>query len=119
MKTIKIYGASDDLIEIDGDIREEFNHYNEDDPFYLAFSDGTALSINYNNDGFWCINRLAIGSAEYSKHEGADEDGEFYLKDQATWDEVLNCEFVKVFENGKLTKDYTLQEVRNNLSKYL
>lgn len=48
-----------------------------------------------------------------------DENGEFYLKDQATWDEVLKCEFVKVFENGKLTKDYTLQEVRDNLSKYL
>lgn len=43
----------------------------------------------------------------------------FYLKDQATWDEVNNCEFVKVFENGKLLKDYTLQEVRDNLAKYL
>jgi len=48
-----------------------------------------------------------------------DENGEFYLKDQATWEEVLNCEFVKVFENGKLMKDYTLSEVRENLSKYL
>lgn len=48
-----------------------------------------------------------------------DENGEFYLKDQATWDEVLNCEFVKVFENGKLMKDYTLQEVRDNLKQYL
>lgn len=48
-----------------------------------------------------------------------DENGEFYLKDQATWEEVLNCEFIKVFENGELLKDWTLQEVRNNLSKYL
>jgi nicotinamide phosphoribosyltransferase len=48
-----------------------------------------------------------------------NESGEFYLKDQATWDEVRNCEFVKVFEDGKLVKDYTLQEVRNNLSQYL
>lgn len=48
-----------------------------------------------------------------------DANGEFYLKDQATWDEVLNCEFVKVFENGKLIKDYTLQEVRNNLAQYV
>jgi len=48
-----------------------------------------------------------------------DDNGEFYLKDQATWSEVLNCEFVKVFENGELLKDWTLQEVRNNLSKYL
>lgn len=48
-----------------------------------------------------------------------DANGEFYLKDQATWDEVLNCEFVKVFENGNLIKDYTLQEVRNNLAQYV
>jgi nicotinamide phosphoribosyltransferase len=48
-----------------------------------------------------------------------NDKGEFELKDQQTWDAVLNCEFVKVFENGKLTKDYTLQEVRDNLSKYL
>ncbi len=34
-------------------------------------------------------------------------------------EEVKNCEFVKVFENGKLIKDYTLQEVRDNLAKYL
>jgi len=48
-----------------------------------------------------------------------DANGEFYLKDQATWDEVLNCEFVKVFENGELLKDYTLQEVRDNLAQYV
>ena len=48
-----------------------------------------------------------------------DANGEFYLKDQATWDEVNNCEFVKVFENGNLVKDWTLAEVRGNLSKYV
>jgi nicotinamide phosphoribosyltransferase len=48
-----------------------------------------------------------------------DANGEFYLKDQATWDEVNNCEFVKVFENGNLVKDWTLQEVRNNLAQYI
>lgn len=48
-----------------------------------------------------------------------DANGEFYLKDQATWDEVLNCEFVKVFEDGNLTKDWTLAEVRANLAQYV
>lgn len=47
-----------------------------------------------------------------------DEKGEFYLKDQATWDEVHNCEFIKVYEDGKLLKDWTLAEVRANLNKY-
>ena len=48
-----------------------------------------------------------------------DENGEFYLKDEASWYDVNNCEFVKIFENGQLIKDYTLQEVRQNLEKYL
>ena len=47
-----------------------------------------------------------------------DSSGKFYLKDQATWEEVNNCELIPIFENGKLLKDYTLSEVRNNLSKY-
>jgi nicotinamide phosphoribosyltransferase len=48
-----------------------------------------------------------------------DENGEYYLKDQATWEEMNNCEFVKVFEDGKLLKDYTLQEIRNNIKQYI
>lgn len=48
-----------------------------------------------------------------------NENGELYLKDNATWDEVKNCEFVPVFRNGELLKDYTLQEVRDNISKYV
>jgi nicotinamide phosphoribosyltransferase len=48
-----------------------------------------------------------------------DANGEFYLKDQATWDEVNNCEFVKVFENGNLVKDWTLAEIRSNLAKHV
>ena len=77
MKTIKIYGASDDLIEIEGDISEEFGHYSDDEPFYLAFSDGTAFTINYGPEGIWRINRLTSGSAEYSKHEGTDSDNDY------------------------------------------
>jgi nicotinamide phosphoribosyltransferase len=48
-----------------------------------------------------------------------DENGEFYLKDGATWEEVLNCEFVLIYQDGKVHKTYTLQEVRDNLAKYL
>lgn len=44
-----------------------------------------------------------------------DEKGEYYLKDEATWEEVNNCEFKKVFENGRLLKAFTLQEVRDNV----
>jgi nicotinamide phosphoribosyltransferase len=46
-----------------------------------------------------------------------EQDGEFILKDQATWDEVKNCAFVQVFCNGFIKKDWTLAEVRANVAK--
>lgn len=69
--TIIIYGASDDLIEIEGDIREEFNWIPDDDESrLLAFSDGTLLSVKYDNHGIWRLSMLSYGSAKFSKVEG-------------------------------------------------
>lgn len=47
-----------------------------------------------------------------------DEAGEFYLKDEATWEEMLNCEFLSIFKDSNLEKDWTLQEVRDNLAAF-
>lgn len=46
-----------------------------------------------------------------------EQDGEFILKDQATWDEFKNCAFVKVFADGKITKEYNLHEIRELVAK--
>jgi hypothetical protein len=56
---IKVYGSSDDLIEIDGDIYEEFNT----DAGILLFSDGTLLQIHFNTLGLWKINVHRQGDA--------------------------------------------------------
>lgn len=48
-----------------------------------------------------------------------DDTGGFYAKDQVSWDEVRNCALIPVFKDGVLLKDYTLQEVRDNLAQYL
>jgi nicotinamide phosphoribosyltransferase len=45
-----------------------------------------------------------------------NEAGELYLKENATWEEVFNCEFVKQFENSQIIKEYTLAEVRGTLA---
>jgi nicotinamide phosphoribosyltransferase len=45
-----------------------------------------------------------------------DTHGEYYLKDQVSWHEVNHCEFVTVFENGKLSNEVTLAEVRARLA---
>lgn len=71
---IKIYGSSDDLIEIEGDIREEFN--TDESISFLGFSDGTLLSIFYS-DVFWRIHLVHKGSATYAKTEATDEDTDY------------------------------------------
>lgn len=46
-----------------------------------------------------------------------NKNGEFYQKDQVSWDEVFNCEYIKVFENGKLLKEHSLQDIRNRITQ--
>jgi nicotinamide phosphoribosyltransferase len=45
-----------------------------------------------------------------------DADGNFYMKDQATWEEVKNCSFKCVFKNGVLTFDQTLGKIRERVA---
>jgi nicotinamide phosphoribosyltransferase len=45
-----------------------------------------------------------------------DEQGEFYLKDQVSWNEVNHCELLPVFENGKLLNEVTLAQIRTRLA---
>lgn len=74
MSEITVYGASDDLIEVVGAIQEEFGAWSSDDETSaLAFSDGTVLSVRYDDQGFWRVNRIATGSASYEHREATDE----------------------------------------------
>lgn len=71
MSQITIYGASDDLIEIEGDILEEFNFYPRgEESRILAVSDGTLLRVYYDKDGIWRLNKISGGSADFQKIEG-------------------------------------------------
>lgn len=46
------------------------------------------------------------------------KDGDnFVLKDQATWEDVKNCAFVNVFKDGKITKEWTLAEIRARVAE--
>lgn len=76
MIEITITGYSDDCIEIEGDIREEWNWYAEDveDRRLIAVSDGTLLSVMYDHEGIWRFNPVKLGTAEYAKREGIAAD---------------------------------------------
>lgn len=78
MKTITIYGASDDIICLEGDIREEVNPKNPEKGTRLAFSDGTVLSVVYDDDGCWRVNRIANGASQVEKVEALGPDSTEY-----------------------------------------
>jgi len=86
MTTVEIYGASDDLIEVEGDITEEFNP--SDGVGVLAFSEGTVLEVRYTDAGLWKITRTAKGTARCSNlFEATDPDsGEYSDKMQLMGD---------------------------------
>lgn len=73
-KQIVLYGSSDDLVEVEGAVGEEFNGYSKDDDhvFYLAVSDGSAFSVKY--DGCWRFRRIAAGSAKMTKVDADEND---------------------------------------------
>lgn len=95
MKT-KIYGASDDLIEIEGAIEDEVNHMS-DKAISFAASDGTTGSIKYGDGGNWEITVKSKGG-KYLQHVKAVGDD---LKH--TEPDAINCTSysdVLVFDEG-------------------
>jgi len=60
---LKIYGRSDDLIEIDGDIYDEIG-WHPSEKCYITISDGTVISIEYSDEGIWRIAMLREGSGD-------------------------------------------------------
>lgn len=76
MSIITISGASDDLIEVNGDIREEFylnNHANNDGDL-IACSDGTILRVGFSDQGVWRITTVARGSAKLVIDQATEDD---------------------------------------------
>jgi hypothetical protein len=78
----KVYGASDDLIEIEGSIKDEIGCY--DEIVTIKFSDGTKATIKYckehNNEiiGVWEIKVIEKGTSFIELQECFDEDAEIY-----------------------------------------
>lgn len=84
MARVIVYGASDDLIEVEGDLYEEFGSYDAEGDV-LKFSDGTRIGVTYDQEGQWRLKLLEVSlltdathipsREEDEGHAGRDEDG--------------------------------------------
>lgn len=81
--SVTVYGASDDLIEVEGDIREEFP-WNDPDAAYLGFSNGVILRILFSISGAWRITPVA--GADRVQVAQCPENDEDNYSDKATVD---------------------------------
>ena len=73
---MKIYGASDDLIEIEGDDTDEIGAYNT--VKYLHFDTGHILKVWYSDDGIWKIEEIRPGRGACSIECCNDPDDDPY-----------------------------------------
>lgn len=77
---VKVYGASDDLVEIEGSSYEfdEIGCYNSDVLIY--FKDGTTIRVSYPKRGkaIWNIDVEEAGTAYKKLHICNNEDDEIY-----------------------------------------
>ncbi len=104
---IEVYGASDDLIEVEGDIREEFYAIEEasGDGGLLSFSDGTVFGIRYSDAGVWRIAPVVKGTAFEGITQAPEDDDDNY-SDRALLGEGVTW----VVFGSKIAKATTTQE---------
>lgn len=75
-ETVIVYGASDDLVELEGAVREEWSAH---DPVLLAMSNGSVWRIAYTDAGIWRITPVILPTGvEYELDVCRDDDDENY-----------------------------------------
>jgi hypothetical protein len=76
----KVYGCSDDLLEIDPAPypADEIGYFDSD--VFVRFSDNTLIKASYgkNGKGIWCITVLEKGTVKQALTECDDEDAKIY-----------------------------------------
>ena len=60
---VKVYGCSDDLVEIENSEYPEGEIDCYDDKVTIWFDDNTVIEVNYDNDGIWRIKEIQGGHA--------------------------------------------------------
>ena len=116
MQTIKIYGASDDLVEVEGNVPgcDEFN----DTPLYIELSLGDVFKVEYTKGGVWTVEHVKRGGLKAAKGKiikephGDGDDPEPYTE---TVTITAPVEWVEAW------KDYppTVEEMRWKLERFL
>ena len=97
--TTRVYGCSDDLVEIEGELEGEISSFENE--VLLAFSDNTLLLVEYNK-GIWKITEIRRGDLFDRVDVCTDPDAEIY-SDQAFFFKGLEWCYLARFDE-RITK---------------
>ena len=97
MVKVRVYGASDDLVEIDGSSykQDEIGCYGHD--VRIRFTDGTVIRVGYPKEGMavWWIEIEKLGSAPHSFQCCKNEDARIYSDIFEIYAEVKSHSVIK------------------------
>ncbi len=109
---VEIYGASDDLIEVEGDMTEEYGAYSCAN--YLHFGDGTILEVEYNPtpNHYWRIKVLKVGEGTELTRLPGTYDGD---------EEDVSCDRVRLIGDLKSVECWNSTEgaTRDDLEMFI
>lgn len=99
---VKIYGCSDDLVEIEGSKYKENEIDCYDSNVRIWFSDGTVILVGYSKPGLgiWWIEVEQTGDKSHKLTICNDEDAEIYSDIFETESEIFRHEVVKPKEDS-------------------
>lgn len=80
----KVYGSSDDLVELEGCVRDELQ--GGDEPTYVRFTNGTYAKVVYSDEGVWRVEVIAKGTGTVRRLYGLPDDSDGDLSKQAHGD---------------------------------
>lgn len=90
-----IYGSSDDLIEMEGDIYDEHGEYNAG-VLKFSLSDGTTGTIEYGEKGTWDIDIINAGKLYIGRRINVGENGTH----QHPYEKITPYSDIAIFDPG-------------------
>ena len=105
MATVKLYGASDDLLEIDGHINDEI-YVDCEKKTTIVVSDGSVFQLSYDSEGCWRFKCKEKGTAGNQLEPAIDGDAERRPGGESGYSDILtltgDIKWIRV--RGKMLK---------------
>jgi hypothetical protein len=112
-ETVKLYGASDDNVEVEGNVPgcDEYGSY--DNPKWIEFSTGDVFKVEYTDAGVWKVEHITQSGkvVTVKRPHGEGEDPEPYTE---TMTVVGPIQWVEAWDSWPIELDEITSKIKND-----